>query len=57
MTTARDESGALVLQSHAKVNLRLDVLGRREDGFHEVETIMHEISLADTVTLRDEPGG
>ena len=57
MKIERDESGALVLQSHAKVNLYLDVLGRREDGFHEVETLMHEISLADTVTLCDAPDG
>ena len=57
MSAASEQSGALVLQSHAKVNLYLDVLGRREDGFHEVETLMHEITLADTVRLRDEPDG
>ena len=36
----------------AKVNLRLDVLGRRPDGFHELRTIFQTISLYDEVRLR-----
>ena len=36
-------------KSPAKVNLNLKVLGRREDGFHEVETLMARIDLADTM--------
>ena len=35
----------------AKINLSLRVLGRREDGFHEIETLMVPITLADEVTL------
>jgi 4-diphosphocytidyl-2-C-methyl-D-erythritol kinase len=35
----------------AKLNLFLDLLGRRDDGFHEVETIMVPVRLADTVTF------
>ncbi len=57
MNDSQSKPAALVLKSHAKVNLYLDVLGRRDDGFHEVETVMHEVSLADTVTLCDEHGG
>src|SRR5262245_18805403 len=38
----------------AKLNLYLDVLGRRPDGFHEVETLMAPIRLYDR--LRWEPG-
>ena len=39
----------------AKINLSLRVLGRREDGFHEIETLMAPITLADELTL--EPSG
>jgi len=45
------------LFSPAKINLWLRVLGRREDGFHDVETRMLRLSLADTVTVRFEAKG
>jgi 4-diphosphocytidyl-2-C-methyl-D-erythritol kinase len=35
----------------AKVNLRLDVLGRRADGYHELRTIFQSISLHDSLQL------
>lgn len=35
----------------AKLNLTLDICGRREDGYHELYTIMQTVDLADTVTL------
>jgi len=47
----------LTLPSPAKINLWLRVLGRREDGFHEVETRMLRLSLADTVTVIYAPSG
>lgn len=37
--------------AYAKINLGLDVLGKRADGYHEVSMVMQSISLADTVTL------
>ena len=40
------------LQAYAKVNLGLDVLRKREDGYHEVKMIMQNISLADTLVIR-----
>lgn len=39
------------ITAHAKINLTLSVLGRRADGYHELDTIMHTISLADSVEM------
>lgn len=41
----------IVLSAHAKVNLCLDVLKRRPDGYHEVDMILQSIDLADEVIL------
>jgi 4-diphosphocytidyl-2-C-methyl-D-erythritol kinase len=48
----------LRLKSPAKVNLRLEILRRREDGYHELRTLMQKISLSDTlsVSLEKEKG-
>ena len=35
----------------AKINLYLDVVSRREDGFHEIKTVMHTVSLSDEITV------
>ena len=37
--------------AHAKVNLVLEVGGRRADGYHEIDTVLQEVELADRVTL------
>ncbi|MDO8750191.1 MAG: 4-(cytidine 5'-diphospho)-2-C-methyl-D-erythritol kinase [Dehalococcoidia bacterium] len=37
--------------AHAKINLSLEVLGRRPDGYHEVVTVLHTIGLADRLTF------
>jgi 4-diphosphocytidyl-2-C-methyl-D-erythritol kinase len=42
----------VIRQAYAKINLGLDVLRRREDGYHEVKMIMQSISLCDTLVLR-----
>ncbi len=46
------------MSAFAKVNLRLDVLGRRADGYHELRTIFQSITLHDTLQLerRRKPG-
>jgi 4-diphosphocytidyl-2-C-methyl-D-erythritol kinase len=40
-----------VLNSHAKINVGLRILGKREDGFHELETIFYPVKLRDIVTI------
>ncbi len=40
------------LKAHAKINLSLDVIGKRENGYHNLRMIMQSIRLHDEVTLR-----
>ena len=46
------------LQAFAKINLGLDVLGKREDGYHEVRMIMQTIRMYDQLDMKksEEPG-
>jgi 4-diphosphocytidyl-2-C-methyl-D-erythritol kinase len=46
----------LSIKAPAKINLTLDVLYKRDDGFHEVEMIMTTIDLADRIELRPLSG-
>ena len=41
----------LKVKAYAKINLTLDVIGKRADGYHEVEMLMQSVSLADTVSV------
>ena len=41
----------MTLYAPAKINLTLDVLGRREDGYHDLVMVMQTVSLTDRVTL------
>ena len=41
----------VVQYGFAKINLHLDIAGRRADGFHTVKTVMQSLTLCDTVTL------
>ena len=43
----------LKIKAYAKINLTLDVLGKRADGYHELETIMQTIDLADVLTFKE----
>lgn len=43
----------ITINAHAKVNLSLDVLRRKENGYHELEMIMQQISLKDIVTITE----
>jgi 4-diphosphocytidyl-2-C-methyl-D-erythritol kinase len=48
----------LHLQAPAKINLSLKILGKREDGYHQLETVMQKVSLYDDIklSLTAEPG-
>lgn len=41
----------ITLKAYAKVNLTLEVLGRRDDGYHNVATILQTVDLADTLVI------
>ena len=42
------------VRAHAKINLYLDVIGKRQDGYHNLETIFHSIGLHDDVIIRKQ---
>ena len=44
---------SIELKSRAKINLSLDVLGKREDGYHLVEMIMQTIDLYDIIKIEE----
>jgi 4-diphosphocytidyl-2-C-methyl-D-erythritol kinase len=46
----------LMEKAPAKINLALDVLFKRPDGYHEVEMIMTTVDLADRIELKEIPG-
>ena len=48
---------SLMAQAAAKVNLTLDILGRRPDGYHELRMVMQAVSLCDTVTVEEGDSG
>ncbi len=49
--------GRAIVKSYAKINLTLDVLGRMENGYHEIESIMQTINLFDLIIVdRTERG-
>ncbi len=47
-----DMVSQVTLQAPAKVNLYLKVLGRRDDGYHLLATLMQKIALCDTIEIR-----
>lgn len=41
--------------ANAKINLYLDVVAKRDDGFHDIKSVMHSISLSDEITVTLTP--
>jgi 4-diphosphocytidyl-2-C-methyl-D-erythritol kinase len=47
----------MILKAYAKINLVLDVLGKRPDGYHEISSVMQSVTLADLVTVSHKKEG
>lgn len=43
---------SIILKGRAKINLTLDVVGKRDNGYHDLEMIMQSINLYDTIYIR-----
>ncbi len=59
---ARSPARRVVVRAPAKVNLHLEVLRQRPDGYHDIETVFQAVTLFDTVTVTlraagDDPAG
>ncbi|MBR0136154.1 MAG: 4-(cytidine 5'-diphospho)-2-C-methyl-D-erythritol kinase, partial [Clostridia bacterium] len=46
----------IAIKAYAKINLLLDVLYKRPDGYHELEGIMQSVSICDDVTVERAEG-
>jgi 4-diphosphocytidyl-2-C-methyl-D-erythritol kinase len=51
------ERDVVEVRAHAKINVFLRVLRRRDDGYHDIESLLLPVSLADLVVLRPDPAG
>src|SRR3954471_18211939 len=50
----RQHGRSLVVRTPAKLNLFLEILGRRPDGFHELETLMVTVGIYDSLTFTED---
>lgn len=47
----------MILKAYGKINLSLDILGRRENGYHDISTIMQSVELHDIVSVEKNDSG
>ena len=47
----------VTVKANAKLNLTLDVVGKRDDDYHLLESVMQSVSLSDTVTVKTDDSG
>ncbi|MBC8590219.1 4-(cytidine 5'-diphospho)-2-C-methyl-D-erythritol kinase [Wansuia hejianensis] len=45
--------GELIIESYGKINLTLDILHKRKDGYHEINSVMQRIDLKDTLAFKE----
>lgn len=55
--TQTEGMAEIELHAPAKINLTLAVLGKRSDGFHDIESIVMPVALYDRLLVRDGPNG
>ncbi|MEX2187318.1 MAG: 4-(cytidine 5'-diphospho)-2-C-methyl-D-erythritol kinase [Pirellulales bacterium] len=53
----REVAGGVEVWTPAKLNLFFEVLAKRTDGFHEIETLMVPVDIYDTLTVENDPAG
>ena len=51
MVPSKANEDFLIAEAHAKINLHLEVLGIRSDGFHELAMVMQSINLSDQLKM------
>ena len=51
----KDQSVEINLIAQAKINLNLNILGKRSDNYHELETVMQSIALHDQIKIIANP--
>ena len=51
--TEKRNDAMLCLKARAKINWTLDILGRRADGYHQMDMLMQSVRLADTLWLEE----
>ncbi len=51
-----DDFSTLIVDAPAKVNLNLHILSLRQDGYHELQSLMQKLELADRITLNPSAG-
>ncbi len=56
MMVGVEVDSVLVERAYAKINLTLDVLGRRPDGYHQVDMVMQTVDLSDLVWVEETEG-
>lgn len=47
----------MIIKAHGKINLSLDITGRRDNGYHDVSMVMQSVSLCDVVTVNQNHSG
>lgn len=53
----KEEEGKVIVETPAKLNLFLEVIRKRADGYHDIETIMQEVGLWDCLEIEKRDGG